>query len=453
MRTLVIFSIVFCSVPVLAQKKLQVTDLTCEYKTNPVGIDTHVPRFSWKLASLLRGVKQQSYELRVGDDAAALLKGERIVWQTNVITSDQSILVPYNGPATESRKRYYWQVRVTDNKGNSSGWSAVQYWEMGLLSPDDWTAKWIHAELPGDSAGQPAPLLRRSFELNKTVKRARLYITAHGIYEAYINGKRVGDQFLTPGWTTYGKRLQYQVYDVSSMLKTGGNATGIVLGDGWYRGWLAWEHNKNIYGKSLGVLYQLEVEFTDGSEEIIVSDDQWKNSTGPYTRNGIYYGEAYDARLERKGWCETGFDDHGWSPVREADESKANLIATYGPPVTKHERFSVKKIIKNKKGETIVDFGQNLVGWIKLTVKGNAGEQITIHHAEVLDKEGNFYIDNLRAARQEVVYTLKGGGQEIYEPRLSFFGFRYIRVSGFPGELKPENLEAIALYSDMAPTG
>ncbi|MGC3946299.1 MAG: glycoside hydrolase family 78 protein [Chryseolinea sp.] len=453
MRTLLLLFIAFCSIPAIAQKKLQVADLTIEHKLNPLGIDTRVPRFSWKLVSSLRGVKQQSYELRVGEDPTAMAKGERIIWQSNLVNSDQSLLVPYNGPATESRKRYYWQVKVIDNKGNSSGWSAAQYWEMGLLSTDDWDAKWIHVNIPGDSAGQPAPMLRRSFELGKAIKQARLYITSHGIYEAYINGSRVGDQYLAPGWTTYGKRLQYQVYDVSSMLKKGGNATGVVLGDGWYRGWLAWENNKNIYGKTLGLLYQLEIEYTDGSKEVVHSDDQWKNATGPYTRNGIYYGEAYDARLERKGWSEAGFSEEGWSAVKVGDESKDNLIAAYGPPVKKHETFKVKQIIHNKKGETIVDFGQNLVGWIRLTVNGKAGDKITIHHAEVLDKDGNFYIDNLRAAKQEIVYTLKGGGQEVYEPGLSFFGFRYVRVTGFPGELKPENLEAITLYSDMAPAG
>jgi len=234
----------------------------------------------------------------VGEDASALTKGDRIVWKTDVVNSDQSLLVAYNGPAITSRKRYYWQVKVTDNLGNSSGWSASQYFEMGLLLPEDWKAKWIQADIPGDSAGQPAPLLRRAFELAKSVKRARLYATAHGIYEAYLNGSRVGDQFLAPGWTTYNKRLQYQVYDVTTLVKKGANATGVVLGDGWYRGWLAWENNKNIYGKSLALLYQLEVEYEDGTTEMVTSDGEWKNTTGPYTRNGIYYGEAYDARLE-----------------------------------------------------------------------------------------------------------------------------------------------------------
>lgn len=437
----------------VAQKKIQVKELTCEYKDNPIGIDTRIPRFGWKIYSNLRGVQQKTYELRVSQDLAALAKGEKIMWQSGTVASDQSIHVPYAGPELKSRVRYYWQVRVTDNKGNASGWSEIKFWEMGILSPDEWTAQWVEADLPGDSAGQPSPMLRRSFEVKKRVSKARLYITAHGIYESYINGQRVGDAYLTPGWTVYGKRLQYQTYDVTGMLKQGSNGTGVILGDGWYRGWLAWENNKNVYGTKLGLLYQLEVDYSDGTHESITSDDQWKVATGPITRSGIYYGEAYDARLEKKDWSMGSYNDTGWTPVKVISEDKRNLTAAYGPPVRKHETFKVLKIIKNKKGEVIADFGQNLVGWVRLKVTGKTGDKVTIHHAEVLDKEGNFYTENLRAAKQELVYILKGGGEETYEPSLSFFGFRYVRIEGFPGELKTGNIEAIAVYSDMKPAG
>ncbi len=436
-----------------SQKRIQVTDLTCEYQDNPIGIDTKAPRFSWTITSGLRGVSQKTYELRVGEDMAALAKGQRVTWQTGVVTSDQSLYIPYGGPPLKPRQKYYWQVRISDNAGNNSGWSALKYWEMGLLSAEDWKAQWIQNTIPGDSAGQPSPMMRHTFELKKAIRQARLYVTAHGLYEAYINGQRVGNQYLTPGWTTYQKRLQYQTYDVTAMLNAGSNGTGIILGDGWYRGWLAWENNKNIYGKSLALLYQLEVDYTDGTHETIASDGSWKNATGPYVRTGIYYGEAYDARLEKKDWTLGAFSDADWTAVKVMDEGKQNLIAAYGPPVTKHETFKALKVIKNAKGETIVDFGQNLVGWVRIKVTGKPGDKVTIHHAEVLDKEGNFYTENLRAAKQEIVYTLRGGGEEIYEPRLSFFGFRYVKVEGYPGELKTDNLEAIALYSDMKPAG
>ncbi len=443
----------FALVTNLLAQKLQINDLTCEYQNNPIGIDITIPRFSWKLISAEQGVKQTSYSIRVGLDSKSIIKGQNILWQSNEIQSDQSVLVPYAGSALKSRQRYYWQVKVKDNKGNSSAWSEVKFWEMGLLSASDWSAEWIEPTLPGDSTGQPSPLLRHSFELKKAVQSARLYITSHGLYEAHLNGKRVGNQYLTPGWTSYTTRLQYQTYDVTSLLSNGSNAVGVLLGDGWYRGWLAWDGNKNVYGKNLALLFQLEVRYGDGSTEIIASNDQWKCSTGAITRSGIYYGEAYDARLEKKGWAQSGFNDAGWSNVHKLDVGKENLIAPYGPPVLKHEEFKAIKIFKTPKGETVVDFGQNLVGWITLKVKGKAGDKIKIQHAEVLTKEGNFYIENLRAAQAEILYTVKGDAEEVYEPHLSFFGFRYVKVEGYPGELKTENILATAVYSDMAPTG
>ena len=238
-------------------QKLQVNELTCEYQDNPVGIDIKIPHFSWKLVSSQRGIKQKSYELRVGSDPNALLKGQGVLWQTGVVSSDQSVHVAYAGPELNSRQRYYWQVRVSDNTNASSGWSEVKFWEMALLKTDDWTASWIEPDIPGDSVGRPSPMLRHEFNLQKPIRAARLYITSHGIYDAHLNGQRVGDQYLTPGWTSYNKRLQYQTYDVTKLLKQGANAAGVVLGDGWYRGNLAWENNKNIYGKNLGLLFQL----------------------------------------------------------------------------------------------------------------------------------------------------------------------------------------------------
>ncbi|HKZ36334.1 MAG TPA: glycoside hydrolase family 78 protein, partial [Chryseolinea sp.] len=434
-------------------QKLQMKELTCEDQDNPIGIDIKIPYFSWKLVSSQRNIKQKTYEIRTSTDANALVKGKNILWQTGAVSSDQSIHIPYSGPELNSRQRYYWQVKISDNTGATSAWSEVKFWEMGLLNSTDWIASWIEPNIPGDSVGQPSPLLRNDFEVKKTIRSARLYITSHGLYEAHLNGQRVGDQYLTPGWTSYNKRLQYQTYDVTKLLKAGQNAVGVMLGDGWYRGFLAWENNKNIYGKKLGLLCQLEVEYSDGVKETFGSDEKWKCSTGPITKSGIYYGETYDARLEPQQWSNAGFNDGNWLSVSMAAGGKDNLVASYAPPIRKHESFKALKISKTPNGQTVVDFGQNLVGWIKLAVSGNAGHKITIHHAEVLDKHENFYTENLRAAEQEIQYILKGTGQEVYEPRFSFFGFRYIRVEGFPGELKPENITAFALYSDMSATG
>ena len=451
MRIITVLIFFFSSFSSLFSQKLQVTDLTCEYQNNPVGIDVTIPRFGWKLVSAQQGIMQTSYSIRVGLDSKALLKGQNILWQSGKVISDQSVFVPYAGSALTSRQRYYWQVKVSDSNGNSSAWSEVKFWETGLLHSSDWSAKWIEPTLPGDSTGQPSPLLRHTFELRNTIQSARLYITSHGLYEAHLNGKRVGNQYLTPGWTSYATRLQYQTYDVTTLVNNGSNAVGVLLGDGWYRGWLSGK--KNIYGKNLGLLFQLEVRYADGSTEIILSNDQWKCSTGAITRSGIYYGEMYDARLEKRGWTQSGFNDSDWLPVRTRDIGKENLIAAYAPPVLKHEEFKAVKVFKTPKGETVVDFGQNLVGWITLKVKGKSGDKIIILHAEVLDKEGNFYTENLRAAEAEIQYIVKGDAEEVYEPHLTFFGFRYVKVEGYPGELKNENIMATAVYSDMAPTG
>lgn len=431
--------------------QVTVQNLQCEGLANPLGIGVTQPRLSWQLASARRNVVQTAYEIHVSLDAAGL--GKAGVWNSGKVTSDQSVFVNYGGPALESGKRYYWNVRVWDNAGKASAWSQAAYWETGLLNTNDWKAKWIESGLPGDTVSGPSPILRKTFELKKAVKTARVYVTAHGLYEAFLNGQRVGDAYLTPGWTSYKTRLQYQVYDVTAAVKQGANAIGAQLGDGWYRGHLAWENNRNVYGKNTGLLLQLQVVYTDGSSETIVTDESWKAAFGAIRMAEIYHGEDYDARLEKEGWSTAGFSDQSWQPVRVNDVSKENIIASESPSMRKHEVFKPTKVIKTPKGETVLDFGQNLVGWVQMKVTGKAGDKVTIQHAEVLDKEGNFYITNLRAAKAQIHYTLKGGAEETYEPRFTFFGFRYIKVEGFPGPVSEKNFTAIAIYSDMAPTG
>lgn len=433
--------------------QVQVNNLLCENRTNPTGLDIIKPRFSWQLESDKRNVMQAAYEIRVSDDSTFLSKENRLDWNSGKVLNDQSVHVPYLGKQLESGKKYYWQVRVWDNSGNASGWSKRSYWQMGLLDKSLWKANWIGVGYKEDTLLRPSPLFRKEFSPTKNIKTATAYITSHGIYEAYINGNRVGDLYLTPGWTSYNKRMQYQVYDVTPLLKPGENAIGVSLGSGWYRGYLAWEGKKDIYGKDLALLLQLEIQYTDGTNEIIVTDQTWKSATGPVKSSELYNGEAYDARDEKPGWATPGYDDKNWVGVTTQNIPKDILVATYNEGVKKHETFKPLKIFKTPKGEMVVDFGQNLVGLVQLRVKGNAGDTITISHAEVLDKEGNFYTENLRSAKQQNTYILKGKGEEFYEPHFTFQGFRYVKIEGFPGELKPENLTAVALYSDMKPTG
>jgi alpha-L-rhamnosidase len=323
----------------------------------------------------------------------------------------------------------------------------------GLLEASDWKASWIEPGLPEDpKKSGPVAMLRREFKLNGPIAAARAYVTSHGLYEMQLNGQRVGDQLFTPGWTSYNKRLQYQTYDVTSLLKSGNNAVAVQLGNGWYRGFLAWQDRRNIYGERLALLGQIKVTYKDGREETIGTDQGWKASTGPILMSEIYHGETYDARLEKPGWAEPGFSDSQWSPVKVVDGRKDDLIAPAGPPVRRIEELKAVKIQKTPGGDTVVDLGQNMVGWVRLKVQGPAGTTVTLRHAEVLDKQGNFYTENLRAAKATLQYTLKGGGPETFEPHFTFFGFRYVAVAGYPGEVTPETLTGIVVHSDMART-
>ncbi len=433
---------------------IKISRLRAEYRENPLGIDARKPRFSWRLQGSGRGLMQAAYQIRVAKTPADLQAGKNLSWDSGKVNSDESLHREYAGAALQSGQRYYWQARAWDSGGRDSGWSDAAHFEMGLLDAADWKASWIEPDLPEDpKKSNPAPMLRREFKLNGAIDRARAYITSHGLYEAFLNGQRVGDQVFTPGWTSYNKQLQYQTYDVTSLLKNGDNAIGVMLGDGWYRGNLAWGGKRNLYGEKLGLLLQIEITYRDGRKELISSDQTWKASTGPILMSEIYHGETYDARLEKPGWTNPGYSDAEWAGVKVANHSKTILTAPAGPPVRKIEEIKPVKILKTPAGETVVDFGQNLVGWVRLKVQGAAGTTVTIRHAEVLDKEGNFYTENMRAAKTTLTYTLKGAGVETYEPHFTFFGYRYVAVEGWPGELTSDSLTSVVAHSDMAQTG
>ena len=436
---------------VIAQVKL--SGLLCENLLNPIGLDVSQPRFSWRLASAKRNVVQTAYEIRVGESTSLPSKSKTMLWSSGKVNSDSSVQVSYKGASLRSGSKYSWQVRVWDNFGKTSPWSEPATFQMALLNVGDWRANWIEPAFTEDSINRPTPLFRKEFKSPKKIRIATAYITAHGMYEGYINGKRIGDFYLAPGWTSYSKRLQYQTYDVTNLLTEGSNVIAMALGSGWYRGHLAWGGNKNIWGKDIALLFQLDIIYTDGTRESILSDNSWKTTTGSITYSEIYNGEVIDARKQRTGWRNAGYNDGSWSGVKAKDYDKSNLIATQNEPVKKHETFAAAKILNTPAGEKVIDFGQNLVGWVIVKAKGRAGDTITISHAEVLDKNGNFYTENLRAAKAQAQYVLRGEGEEIFEPHFTFFGFRYIKIEGYPGEIKPENFTAVALYSDMSPTG
>lgn len=453
MRAFIFILICFaCKVNAEAQV-VTLTDLTCEHLTNPIGIAEKQPRFSWKLTGEGRNIRQTAYEIRVA--TAADFAAKTRVWESGKIDSDESILQTFKG-IVRSRTRYFWQVRVWTASGQASAWSATAFFETGFLSNSEWQAQWI--ELPNDTIRTPPAIsMRKTFLLKKKIIEARAYVTAHGLYELYLNGKKVGDDVLTPGWTSYNRRLQYQVYDVTTLLAQGQNAVGALLGRGWYSGSLGWEGKWAIFGQQRGLLCQIYVHYADGSEEIIKSDASWKaTQEGEIRMADIYNGETVDGRKIMRGWSEARFDDKNWLPVQIGHYTFDNLIASVSVPIKRIQELKPQRIFRTPKGTLVADFGQNMVGWVRLKIKGSAGTTVTMQHAEVLDKFGEFYTANLRAAQATATYILRGDNEdEIYEPRFTFFGFRYLSIEGLPSStvLTADNLTAFVVHSDIKPMG
>lgn len=446
MKRLILLMLTLPVVCLFAAGQTGVKNLLTENMVDPVGLDVTKPRFTWQLVSEKRNVTQAAYEIKV-------TLGKAVVWSTGKVGSPQSVHVTYAGIPLLSGRNYTWQVRIWDNTGKASAWSERASFQMAFLSDLDWKALWIEPGYTEDPVTRPSPLMRKQFTLAKKVASATAYITSHGMYEAQLNGVRIGGAYLTPGWTAYKKRLQYQVYDVTAMVKTGENALGVMLGNGWYRGILGWTDNINIYGKDIALLCQVDITYSDGTMESIISDGSWKSSTGSVRYSEIYNGEIQDARLEKAGWTNPGYNDSDWSGVKVANHPMNVLVATWNEPVRKQEILVPVKIFKTPAGEQVIDFGQNLVGWVQMKVTGRAGDKVILSHAEVLDKAGNFYTENLRQAKAQNTYILKGQAGEVFEPHFTWQGFRYLKIEGYPGDIKAENFTAIVLYSDMKPTG
>jgi alpha-L-rhamnosidase len=427
---------------------VRITRVRIEHQREAFGIGVARPRLSWIVETSTRGWNQAGYEI---ESRGADGKPPR---RTGRVESDQSVLVAWPFAALASRERLTVRVRVWGMDGQPSAWSQAVPVEAGLLHPQDWTAHFITPGWEEDVVqANPVPLLRREFDVRLGVKRSRLYITALGVYEAQLNGRTIGDQVMAPGWTSYHHRLRYQTFDVTKLLHTGRNALGAMLGDGWFRGRMGFGGGRrNIYGARTALLAQLEISYTDGSAERIVTDESWHAATGPILSSEIYDGETYDARLEHLGWSGPGFNQDGWTAVRTVDWDLATLAAPSGPPVRRIELVAPVAITCTPSGRTLVDFGQNLVGRLRLTVQGPAGQTITLRHGEVLE-EGELCTRTLRFAKATDHYTLRGGAIETWEPRFTFHGFHYTEIQGWPGELGVNDVRAVVCHSDMERTG
>jgi alpha-L-rhamnosidase len=461
---------------------LKVSGLKCEYRTSPLGLDTPQPRLSWLLDSRERGQCQTAFQILAATDPDALAKGIGDLWDSGKVLSAESVHVVYEGKPLHSGQRVYWKVRAWDRAGRPSACSAPAWWEMGLVAPADWRAVWVTRERPAPRTEQqmfdddPAPLLRKEFEVQKKIRRARVYVSGLGYYELRLNGQRVGDHVLDPGWTTYSKRVLYSTYDVTGQLKHGANALGVMLGNGWFnplplRLWGSINPRDHLTIGEPRAIVQLVVEFADGTSQVVATDGTWKVGQSPILRNSVYLGEVYDARREQPGWDRAGFDDSKWEPARLAEESLGPLRAQDAPPIRVTRTLKAIARSEPTPGVLIFDLGQNFAGWARLHVQGPAGTRVRLRYGELLYPDGtlngmtsvcgqikqggrDYRYDGVGAPKtawQEDQYILKGEGEEVYTPRFTFHGFRYVEVTGVPG--KRVELEGLRLNSDVAPVG
>jgi len=444
-----------------AQHKISVTNLQCEMLTNPEGIDVVQPRLSWQIKSDVNDVKQTAYQIIVASTLENLNANKADLWDSGKVTSNESVNVVYKGKKLIDRQNAFWKVIAFTNKGEIKS-AVTAHFSIGILTYADWkSTRWIGYEKlsKDDSVSQYSRLsaryLRKEIDLKKQVKSAKVYIMGMGLYELYINGNKIGDQVLAPVPTDYTKNVKYNVFDVTSQLKEGKNMLGTILGNGRF---FAMRQDYKPYKiKSFGfpkMALQLFVEYTDGTKDIIRTDDTWKLTTdGPILSNNEYDGEEYDARKEMKGWATTSFDDKNWINARYVQEPGGFYEAQMTPNMKIMGEVKPISIKATPKGTYILDMGQNMVGWLQLKVKGKSGEQITMKFAESLQADGSLYIANLRDAKTTDVYTLKGEGEEIWEPRFIFHGFRFVEISGFPTKPTLDNFVGKVVYDDIKTTG
>src|SRR5215211_6870633 len=430
----------------MTPSELRPVGLKCEYRVDPLGIDERSPRLSWTLESDGRDRRQSAYRVLVADSEEDLDAEENLLWDSGRVESGRTVGIEYGGKALGSGSHCVWKVRAWDGADNPSPYGGPAVFETGLLERQDWKGTWISAgkgpagdmEPPSgeeyDDLGDgfaPSPYLRKEFRLERPVRRARMYTTARGVYDLYLNGNRVGKDVLAPGWTDYDRRVQYQTYDVTPLLTDGPNALGAVLGDGWFAGFVGFDpkHRGAHYGARPQLLAQLDVEYEDGTKDSIATDGSWRCSTGPILFSDLLMGESYDARREMPLWAEPGFDDSEWYGVESEKTGDTNLAAQPDEGIRVTEELEAKSVTEPQSSRHVFDLGRNIVGWVRLKVEGEAGTKVTLRHAEALDPDGTIYTENLRSARQTDTYILKGEGKEVYEPRFTFHGFRYVEVT------------------------
>jgi alpha-L-rhamnosidase len=451
------------AVPAL-QAQLKPGRLRCEHLENPLGIDVVQPRLSWQLQARPedRDQRQSAWRILVASSRHKLDRHEADLWDSGKVTSEQSILVPYNGAPLHSRQRCWWKVMAWDAQDRPGPWSTPAFWEMALVSPDDWQAQWItsSAEETSRPPLEPAPMFRRQFEVTRPIRQARAYVTGLGYFELSLNGRKVGDHELDPVKSRYDRRVYYLTFDVTDQLKRGANAVGIMLGTGWFN-----MHTRAVWGFGQApwrarprTICQIEIEYTDGSRQRVVTDRSWKVTSGPIVFDGIRNGETYDARLERPGWDQPNFDDTDWQPAAEVVGPGGILSAQMLPPIRTTAVLEPKSFRQVQPGIWVYDFDQNLAGKLQLSVQAPAGTKISLKQGERLHPDGT--VQQKEIARfirsgqlQTDTYICKGTGRELWEPRFIYHGFQYVEVRGLPQPPTIDLLRAKVLNTDFDSAG
>ncbi|WP_419888406.1 glycoside hydrolase family 78 protein [Neobacillus niacini] len=408
---------------------MKVTDLRIEYQENPLGLDVKKPRFSWKLISEEQNVLQTAYQIIVS-------KEKEKVWDSGKMESGSSVLLEYMGLELERQTKYDVQVKVWDNKGKQS--SVEGSFETGLLKGSNFRAEWITHDFPAEETA--CPIFTKEFKAEKEIKSVRIYATALGVYEIKLNGEKVGDTYFAPGWTNYHKRLQYQTYQADELLQEK-NRVEITVGNGWYKGIFGFTCTPNHYGDRVAALAEIHITYTDGTSQIIKTDDSWKVTTGSIRSSEIYMGETIDSCF-----TEPNFSDAVIFPF-----DKERIVGQESEPVRITKRMPALKSFTTPKVEKVIDFGQNLTGFVEVKVHGQIGQKITIRHAETLDKDGNFYSETLRQA-VSIDQFICNGEEQTFRPHFTFHGFRYIAIEGLE-EFELENFTACVLHTHMEETG
>jgi alpha-L-rhamnosidase len=466
---------------ILSATPLLPDQLSCEYLLQPLGIDSKSPRLSWTYINQGRDQFQQAYEIIVSDDLKSINAMKGNSWSTGKIISSRNINIVYNGSTLRSLTRYYWRVRTYNQSGEVSGWSKPTWFETGMMNGTDWSAKWIgdgkQAPLKDEEYYQPdpMPLFRKNFTASKKISSARLYISGLGYYEAWLNGKKIGDHQLDPGWTAYRKQVQYVVHDITEMIKKGNNTAGVMLGNGWwnplpFKLFGRWDLRNYQQTDRPCLKAEIHLTYADGSTEKINTDESWITAPGPVLKNNVYLGEHYDARKELADWLDLNFVKSNWKNAVLVSGPAGELTRQMQPPIRITRIVKPVSISEIGKDTFLVNMGQNFAGVARIKVKGPAGTKITLRYGEGVFSNGSLNVMTTvstqikkggikggpgapETAWQEDSYTLKGIGLETWSPRFTFHGFQYVEITGWPGKPTQEEIEGLRMNSDLVSRG